>query len=181
MWRPGFWIEYRPNWVWVPAHYRWTPLGYVFVDGYWDYPLATRGVLFAPVVFRAAGLRQPAFVYTPAYVVSEPCMVGALFVRRGYGGYYFGDYFDPRYATVGLHRVVRHRRPRGGVRHRLRRRPHVGLRPAVELLLGRATAAPPPWYDGVNDAVRGPLQRHRSPRRRARWCSRTRSSTRSPT
>ena len=44
---------------------------------------------------------RPAFVYTPVYVVSEPCMVGALFVRRGHGNYYFGDYYEPRYATVG--------------------------------------------------------------------------------
>lgn len=99
VWRPGVWIEYRPNWVWVPAHYRWTPVGYVFVEGYWDYPLATRGVLFAPVVFVRPV--RPAFVYTPVYVVSEPCMVGALFVRRGYGGYYFGDYYEPRYVTAG--------------------------------------------------------------------------------
>jgi len=48
-WRPGFWCEHEPGWVWNAAHYRWTPGGYVFVDGYWDYPLADRGVLFAPV------------------------------------------------------------------------------------------------------------------------------------
>ena len=51
VWRPGVWVEYRPNWVWVPARYQWTPAGYVFVEGYWDYPLATRGVLFAPIAF----------------------------------------------------------------------------------------------------------------------------------
>ena len=27
VWRPGVWIEHRPNWVWVPAHYHWTPAG----------------------------------------------------------------------------------------------------------------------------------------------------------
>jgi hypothetical protein len=101
VWRPGVWVEYRANWVWVPAHYRWTPAGYVFIDGYWDYPLATRGTLFAPVVFVQPVYARPAFVYTPVYVVSEPCMVGALFVRRGHGCYYFGDYYDPGYATVG--------------------------------------------------------------------------------
>src|SRR5258707_896509 len=42
-WRPGFWLGYRPGWMWMPAHYVWTPVGYVFVDGYWDYPLADRG------------------------------------------------------------------------------------------------------------------------------------------
>ena len=49
MWRPGFWYQFRPGWVYVPAHYVWTPIGYVFVEGYWDYPLQQRGVLFCPV------------------------------------------------------------------------------------------------------------------------------------
>ncbi|MBP3958471.1 YXWGXW repeat-containing protein [Gemmata sp. G18] len=101
VWRPGVWVEYRRDWVWVPARYHWTPVGYVFCDGYWDYPLATRGVLFAPVVISRPVYTRRAFVYTPVYVVSEPCMTGALFVRRGYGNYYFGDYFDNRYATGG--------------------------------------------------------------------------------
>lgn len=99
LWRPGVWVEYRPSWVWVPARYHWTPAGYVFCDGFWDHPIATRGVLFAPVVF--ARPVRPAYVYTPVYVVSEPALVGALFVRRGYSHYYFGDYYDARYATVG--------------------------------------------------------------------------------
>ncbi|MBM3981831.1 MAG: hypothetical protein FJ304_16460 [Planctomycetes bacterium] len=100
VWRPGVWVGHRANWLWVPARYHWTPAGYVFVDGYWDHPVATRGVLFAPVAF-VRPLR-PAFVYTPLYVVSEPALVGALFVRRGYSGYFFGDYFDNRYATGGF-------------------------------------------------------------------------------
>jgi hypothetical protein len=101
VWRPGFWIEYRPGWVWTPAHFRWTPVGYIYVDGYWDYPLAGRGVLFAPVYFTPAVLR-PAYVYTPVYVVREPVLYGSLFIRAGYGGYYFGDYFEARYATSGF-------------------------------------------------------------------------------
>ncbi len=99
VWRPGFWAPYQPNWVWVPAHYRWTPIGYVFTEGYWDYPLANRGLLFTPVYFGnrtfAAG-----YVYTPNYVVAEPVLMGAMFVRRGYGGYYFGDYYGAPYAQA---------------------------------------------------------------------------------
>ena len=102
VWRPGVWVEHRAYWIWVPARYVWTPAGYVFCDGYWDYPLATRGVLFAPVVFPRPVLLRPRYVYTPVYVVSEPCMVGALFVRRGHGHYFFGDYFEARYATRGF-------------------------------------------------------------------------------
>jgi hypothetical protein len=101
MWRPGVWVEYRSDWVWVPARYAWTPAGYVFVEGYWDYPLATRGVLFAPVAFPPAIDTQAAYVYTPLYVVSEPAMLGAMFVRRGHHCYYFGDYYEPRDAERG--------------------------------------------------------------------------------
>ncbi len=101
VWRPGFWIEYRPGWVWTPAHYRWTPAGYIYVEGYWDYPLAGRGMLFAPVYF-APGIVRPAYVYTPVFVVREPSLYGSLFIRNGHASYYFGDYFEPRYATVGF-------------------------------------------------------------------------------
>ena len=102
VWRPGVWIEYRPNWVWIPAHFRWTPIGYVFCDGHWDYTLARRGVLFAPIAFSQPIYTQPEFVYTPMYVVSEPAMFGALFVRRGWGNYYFGDYFSAPYIVGGV-------------------------------------------------------------------------------
>jgi hypothetical protein len=103
VWRPGCWMEVRPGWIWVPAHYRWTPCGYVFVDGYWDYRLEERGVLFAPVAFSQPVYVRPAYVYTPTYVVSHHCLFTSLFVRRGCGGYYFGDYFEMRYARGGYH------------------------------------------------------------------------------
>jgi hypothetical protein len=102
VWRPGFWFEYRPGWVWVAAHYRWTPAGYIFIDGYWDYPLAERGVLFAPAYIPPVVYTAPAFVYTPTYVIREECLFGAFFCRRGFGAYYFGDYFAPSYARLGF-------------------------------------------------------------------------------
>jgi hypothetical protein len=101
VWRPGFWVAHRPDWVWVPDCYRWTPCGYVFVPGYWDCPLATRGVLFAPVRFRAAVFNRPRFVYTPAYVVPDTSLHTCLFVRTGRVNYYFGDYFEQRYVGLG--------------------------------------------------------------------------------
>ena len=67
--------------MWVPSHYTWTPCGYVFVDGYWDYPLRQRGVLFTPVYFTGAVYTRPAFVYRPSYVVYDDALTGALFVR----------------------------------------------------------------------------------------------------
>jgi hypothetical protein len=100
-WRPGYWVEQRPNWIFVPAHYRWTPAGYVYIDGYWDYTLADRGILYAPAYIPRAIYLQASYRYSPTIVVREQCVMGALFVRRGGCCYYFGDYFDPRYSTQG--------------------------------------------------------------------------------
>ncbi len=102
LWRPGFWADHKPGWIWIPAHYRWTPAGYVFIEGYWDYALADRGILFAPVYIPRDVYIQQSYYYSPTVVVRDQCMFGALFVRRGYGSYYFGDYFGPSYATVGF-------------------------------------------------------------------------------
>ena len=102
VWRPGYWSAYRPNWVWTAAHYRWTPGGHVFIEGYWDYPLASRGILFAPAYIPSSVYLSSGYVYTPTVIIREPCLYGALFVRRGWGSYYFGDYFEPRYASLGF-------------------------------------------------------------------------------
>ena len=97
-WRPGFWLAHRPGWVWQPDHYAWSPAGCVFVNGYWDYPLADRGLCFAPVYVPPALCQQPGFSYCPSYVVSADFLPGALFVHGGgCGHYYFGDYFGRRY------------------------------------------------------------------------------------
>ncbi|MFO0804489.1 MAG: hypothetical protein U0791_15360 [Gemmataceae bacterium] len=100
VWRPGYWIAYRPGWIWTPCHYRWTPLGYVFIDGYWDYPLASRGVLFAPVYYPRR-VFAPGYYYTPRYVIATPVLFGSLFIRRGYSSYYFGDYYTVNYGRIG--------------------------------------------------------------------------------
>jgi hypothetical protein len=97
LWRPGFWVEFKPNWVWIPARYVWTPGGYVFVEGYWDHPLEQRGLLFAPVRIDRT-LLVPRWVYTPYYVVQPDFLIGALFIRPEHCHYYFGDYFEERYA-----------------------------------------------------------------------------------
>ncbi len=99
-WRPGYWAAVNPDWVWVPAQYVWTPNGFVFINGYWDYPLFSRGLLFAPVTF--ARLR-PGLVYTPSIVLDVRYLVDALFVGPRYGHYFFGDYYDPRYIRGGYY------------------------------------------------------------------------------
>jgi hypothetical protein len=100
-WRPGTWVAYQPDWLWEPAHYVWTPGGYLFVEGYWDYPLRQRGLLFAPVALDTRISSRPEFAYRPVYVVHPDSLDGALFVRPAYRHYYFGDYFDPHYQSLG--------------------------------------------------------------------------------
>jgi len=48
------------------GHYVWAPRGYVFVDGYWDYAIGRRGVLFAPVYFNADVYGRRGFSYSPS-------------------------------------------------------------------------------------------------------------------
>lgn len=102
LWRPGFWAQGHQNWDWIPDHYVWSPRGYVFVSGYYDYPVDRRGVLFAPVYFTSRDYAREDFSYSPSVSISTAALARHLFVRPNYGHYYFGDYYDSRYATQGL-------------------------------------------------------------------------------
>jgi len=97
VWRPGYWVAHRPGWVWSPECYKWTPAGYLHVAGYWDRPLAERGLLFAPVRISRAVYSRRDFVYRPAHVIQSDFLIGSLFVRANTRKYYFGDYFEPRH------------------------------------------------------------------------------------
>ncbi len=100
-WQPGYWVPPQQNWIYQPSHYQWTRRGYVYVDGYWDYNLARRGVLFAPVRFPREVYARPGYRYTPSMVIAVGAFLNHLFVRPSYGHYYFGDYYDPGYQTAG--------------------------------------------------------------------------------
>jgi hypothetical protein len=100
-WRPGFWVPFKEGWCWIPAHYVWTPNGCLFVEGYWDYPLDERGLLFAPVEIDRSLLARRDWEYVPQYVVQSDFLLGALFVGPGRHHYHFGDYFEPGYERRG--------------------------------------------------------------------------------
>ncbi len=102
-WRPGFWATVQPDWVWIPAHYVWAPRGYVFVDGYWDYSVGRRGVLFAPVYFNAGVYGRRGFSYSPAVVIDLGVFTNHLFLRPRYQHYYFGDYYATNYQAAGFY------------------------------------------------------------------------------
>jgi hypothetical protein len=102
MWRPGYWIANQPGWVWIAAQYYWTPSGYCFVDGYWDYSIRRRGVLFAPCYFHPTVIVRPAFVYRPAICLDIDVITPHFFARPAYTHYYFGDYYARSYLSVGI-------------------------------------------------------------------------------
>jgi len=102
LWRPGFWLAYRPDWVFCPAHYMYTRAGCVFVEGFWDYPLTRRGLLFAPCRFERRVWGTPGWFFRPTYAVPDTALVSSLFVRTSQRRYYFGDYFAPNYTKRGF-------------------------------------------------------------------------------
>ena len=101
-WRAGHWAAPRENWIYVPAHYVWTPRGHVFVDGYWDHAVPRRGVVFAPVHFHRPVYASAGYRYSPRLAVNLSVFTDHLFLRPSYGHYYFGDYYAPVYKTKGF-------------------------------------------------------------------------------
>lgn len=102
-WRPGYWAQGRADWDWSPAHYVWTPRGHIFIGGYWDYPVARRGVLFAPVYFESGLYLRRGYSYSPRIVIDLGVFSDHLFLRPRYAHYYFGDYYAPSYVQSGFY------------------------------------------------------------------------------
>jgi hypothetical protein len=100
IWRPGFYTAFRPGRIWIAPRYIWTPAGYIYGDGYWDYPLEDRGLLFAPVWFHRPLWRTAGWFYRPAFVVGANALLDSLFRRHHH--YYFGNYYGPAYARLGF-------------------------------------------------------------------------------
>jgi hypothetical protein len=102
VWRPGFWSPYRQGWVWIPSCYQWTPGGYAFVNGYWDYSLADRGLLFAPMYFNDPLWQTPGWYYRPRLLLGIADLLSYLWCRPGYPCYFYGNYWGPGFAGLGF-------------------------------------------------------------------------------
>jgi hypothetical protein len=90
VWRAGYWYAGQENWVWVPDHYCSSPSGSVFVNGYWDYPLASRGLLYAPVWWPQSYFGYPGYYYRPYRVINTALLLTSLFINRPFHHYYYG-------------------------------------------------------------------------------------------
>ena len=86
-----------------PRNYVWAPGGYLFVDGYWDYSIGRRGVLFAPVYSPGGMYARAGFSYSPATVIDLGVFTNHLFLRPQYQHYYFGDYYAANYQAAGFY------------------------------------------------------------------------------
>lgn len=102
-WQPGYWVQGRADWDWCPGHYVWTPRGYIFVGGFWDYPIERRGVLFAPVYFESGVYSRRGYSYSPMIVIDLGVFSEHLFLRPRYSHYYFGDYYAASYIQGGFY------------------------------------------------------------------------------
>jgi hypothetical protein len=102
-WRPGHWVTCRPGWIWVPARYVWTPYGFVHVDGYWDYALPRRGVLYAPIWFPRGYVVGHRYRYSPRVVIDVNVFSSHIFCRPTRSVYCFGDYYEARYFDRGIY------------------------------------------------------------------------------
>ncbi|HKD38279.1 MAG TPA: hypothetical protein VKB78_15805, partial [Pirellulales bacterium] len=76
--------------------------GFLFVGGYWDRLLYDRGLLFSPVAFSRPVYAQPNFTYVPNIVFDTGLLTTNLFVRPGYGHYFFGDYYGQNNVALGF-------------------------------------------------------------------------------
>jgi len=104
VWRPGFWSAFRPDRIWINSCYVWTPGGYVFVNGYWDYPLVNRGLLFAPIYFSDPLWLRPGWFFRPRFVLGwgSPWWFNNFWWRPGWPNFFFGNFGGPAFARAGF-------------------------------------------------------------------------------
>ena len=89
-WRAGYWYAGQNDWVWIPDRYCYTPHGAIFVNGYWDFLLAERGLLYAPVYYSRPIYANAGYYYRPYNVVNTALLLTALFLNDNHHHYYYG-------------------------------------------------------------------------------------------
>ena len=109
VWRPGFYTRAIEEMVWVPPTYLWTPCGYVFRAGYWDYPFEQRGVVFAPIHYSQPVYLNPGYFYRPRFIINTGLgLLPHLFIRQQFRHYYFGNFYGNQFVGRGFHPWATH-------------------------------------------------------------------------
>jgi hypothetical protein len=101
LWQPGYWSYYRPGFIWNPACYYWTPYGYTYCGGYWDYPWWNRGWLFAPVWFNRPIFWNTGFFFRPFFAINTPFLSTFFFFPHSHH-FFFGHSGDPFFHQHGF-------------------------------------------------------------------------------
>lgn len=93
VWAPGYWAPRQLEWIWVSARWVWTPYGFCFIPGHWDFLLVERGLCYAPVYFHHHHIHRPR-PYRPVCVLNTwDQFTMHLFVQPTHGCYVFGNYY----------------------------------------------------------------------------------------
>ena len=93
-WVQGTWMNYDPNWMFVPAHWTWRPEGYVFIDSYWDWPIDMRGSAYSPVYIEPSDFETVA--YEPSSVLDSSYVFDSLLPYYPDYGYLYSNDFCRR-------------------------------------------------------------------------------------
>ncbi|MDW8244636.1 MAG: hypothetical protein RMJ88_15625, partial [Thermogemmata sp.] len=101
VWRAGYWAYPNGVLVWHPPQYVACGSTYLFVPGYWDYPLEWRGILYTPVWFSRPVWWTPGWRWRPALALSlgwgwgTGGLFSSLFIGPNWNFYYYGNWWDP--------------------------------------------------------------------------------------
>ena len=77
-WLTGRWTMFDRDWIYVPAYYLWRPGGYLFIPGYWDYPLEQRGCAYTPVTI--APEFRSSIIYMPTVIFGDEAIIRWCFL-----------------------------------------------------------------------------------------------------
>jgi hypothetical protein len=76
VWQNGRWESFDANWIYIPSFYVWRPDGYVNIEGYWDWPLDTRGSSYANITVERDNRND--VVYAPTQTVDVKTLINRL-------------------------------------------------------------------------------------------------------
>lgn len=100
--QPGFWTKHQPQFIWQPSSYVQRPEGFAKVDGYWDFEIATRGVLNAPLLVSTGEGYSQGNVDLQLPLANEASLHLHLFTQPNDSHYYFGNYYSREDQSRGM-------------------------------------------------------------------------------